>query len=213
MVTVLVADDHPLYREALARTVGDREGLELIGEAQSGEEALAMIRELRPDVAVLDVKMPGLDGVQIVTELGGSDAPTRVLLLSGYVAADVVYDAIAKGARAYLSKLTDAAHICDAIFAVSEGESVLPPEVQTSIAGQIRQRSAAGHHNLTPREQQILELTADGHSGPDIAKQLSLSPGTVKTHLRHIYEKLGVSDRAAAVAEAMRRGLLRDSSA
>lgn len=210
-IKVLVADDHPMFKDALGRAISSHPQLELVGEAEDGEQALEKIRRTSPDVAVLDVKMPGIDGVGVIEAITLEQLSTKVMLLSGYVEPDVVYHAIESGARAYFSKLTDATVICDAIVAVHGGETILPAEVQTSIAEQIRARGSAERPALTPREHEILRLTAGGRSGPEIAQELSLSPGTVKTHLRHIYEKFGVSDRAAAVAEAIRRGVL-DSS-
>lgn len=207
-IKVLVADDHPLFRQALSRTISSWDGLELVGEACDGAEALEMIERLRPDVAVLDIKMPELDGLAVLSATEQKDLSTRVMLLSGDVDPSVAYEAIAHGAGAFFSKLTDAAHICDAIAAVHEGKTVLPPEIQTTILGEIRERSRKDRPGLTSREKEILQLAAAGSSNPEVAAQLHLSPGTVKTHLRHVYEKLGVSGRVAAVAEAVRRGAI-----
>jgi two-component system nitrate/nitrite response regulator NarL len=130
------------------------------------------------------------------------------VLVSGYFDSGLVYEAIAGGAGACFSKLAKASEICDAIVAVGAGETVIPPEMQSHIAEEIRRRAVRQRPVLTERETEILRLTSGGASAPVIAGRLGLSPGTVKSHLRHVYEKLGVSDRAAAVAEAMRRGVL-----
>jgi len=207
-VRVLVADDHPLYREALADTVRQRPDLELVAKVASGREALAEIRDAPPDVAVLEVKMPDLDGTDLVDAVTRDDLPTRVVLLSAFVDSALAYRALGVGAAGYLSKDSTGERICDAIAAVSRGETVLDPEVQAGVAHEIRLRVEDERPALTSREREILRLTADGCSAPQIAEQLYLSPTTVRTHLQHLYDKLGVSDRAAAVAEAMRQRLL-----
>ena len=205
---VLVADDHPLYREGVIRAIRERPDLELVAECDDGREALDRIKELRPDVAVLDVKMPGLDGTGVLNAVEREQLPTRVAFLSAYLDGAVVYSAVSGGAAAYLSKEADRAEICDAIAAVARGETILASEAQAGIAREVRVRRGDERPILTSREREILELTSNGRSAPQIAGELYLSTATVKTHLQHLYEKLGVSDRAAAVAEAMRRGLL-----
>ena len=204
---MLVADDHPLYRESVVRAVKERPEFELVGEAPDGRVALEEIRRLEPDVAVLDVKMPELDGLQVLNAVQRDGLSTRVVLLSAFLEGAVVYQAVAGGAAAYLSKDADRARICDAIAAVARGETVLSPEAQAGIASEVRVRGRVDRPALTGREQEVLALVADGKAAPEIAALLHLSPATVKGHLQTIYEKLGVSDRAAAVAEGMRRGL------
>ena len=205
---VVVADDHPLFRRAVIEAIKARPSLEFVGEAGDGREALESIRETRPDVAVLDVRMPKLDGLGVLNAVVRDGLPTRVIFLTAHIDSGGAYEAVGAGAAAYLAKEASAEVICDAIAAVARGETVLGPEVQAGIAREIRLRSGDERPVLTPREREILALTADGHSAPDIAERLNLSPTTVRTHLQHLYDKLGVSDRAAAVAEAMRRGLL-----
>jgi two-component system nitrate/nitrite response regulator NarL len=207
-IRVLVADDHPLYREAVVRAVRARAEFELIGQAGDGREALDTIRESSPDIAVLDVQMPSLGGVEVVRAVARDKLATRVVLLSAHLEADTVYAAVAEGVSAYLSKSWPAERICDALLAVARGEVVLPEEVQTGLAAAIRSHAQPGRPTLSPREQEVLVLIAQGLSAPAIAERLHVSPATVKTHLKTLYEKLGVSDRAAAVAEAMRRGLI-----
>jgi len=207
-VRVIVADDHPLFRESVVRAVRERPELELAGEAADGRAALEEIRRLEPDVAVLDLKMPELDGLQVLNALQRDGSRTRVVLLSAFLDGAVVFQAVAAGAAAYLSKDAGRREICEAIVAVARGETVLSPGAQAGIAEEVRARGHVERPALTPREQEILVHVAQGQSAPDIAKVLYLSPATVKGHLQAIYEKLGVSDRAAAVAEAMRRGLL-----
>jgi two-component system nitrate/nitrite response regulator NarL len=207
-VRVFVADDHPLVREGLLRAVGDQPELELVGSAGNGREALDAIRDMHPDVALLDVKMPELDGIGVVRAVAREALPTRVVFLSAYVDSAVAYRALAEGAAGFLSKEASAQAVCEAIVAAHRGETVMSPEVQSGIAGEIRLRAAPERLSLSARENEVLVMIADGLSAPAIGKRLHLSPATVKGHLHSLYEKLGVSERAAAVAEAMRRGLL-----
>jgi two-component system nitrate/nitrite response regulator NarL len=207
-VRVLVADDHPLFREAIVRTVRERPDFELVGEAADGRAALTAIRELRPDVAVIDLKMPELDGLQVVAAVKRDALPTRIVVLSAFLDGAIVFQAVAAGAAAYISKEADRSEIGDAVAAVARGETVLSPEAQAGIAAEVRQRGTQERPLLTPREREILGHVAAGRGAPEIARLIHLSPATVKGHLQSLYEKLGVSDRAAAVAEAMRRGLL-----
>jgi two-component system, NarL family, nitrate/nitrite response regulator NarL len=209
-VRVLVADDHPLYREGIVRAVKDRPDLELVGEASDGREALDRIKELAPDVAVLDIRMPELEGTQVLTALRRDGVGTEVLFLSAFMESELAYKTVAEGARGYLSKEASRQEICDSIVTVARGGTALAPEVQAGLAEeiQVRERSGGGRPSLTAREDEVLRLIAQGKSAPGIAEELHLSTPTVKTHLHTLYEKLGVSDRAAAVAEAMRRGLI-----
>ena len=207
-VAVLVADDHPVYREGIVRAVKERPELELLAEMATGREALMAIAELRPQVAVLDMKLPDLDGSQVLRAINRKELPTKVVFVSAYIDSEIVYAAIGGGARAYLSKDATRQQICDAIAAVARGGTVFASEVQTGLAREIQMRSADTDVVLTSREREIIALTAQGLLAPEIGRRLYLSPATIKTHLQRLYGKLGVSDRAAAVAEAMRRGLL-----
>jgi two-component system nitrate/nitrite response regulator NarL len=205
---VLVADDHPLYRDGIVRAIKQRPDLELVGEAGDGRAALASIQEIEPDVAVVDFNLPSLSGIQVVTALTDMGSPVQVLMLTAYTDSELVYDAIAAGARGYLLKDVDRRTICDAITAVARGSTVFSPDLHDGIAEQIRAHRHDPRPRLSPREREILTLAAEGRSGPEIARILFLSPSTVKTHLANIYDKLDVSDRAAAVAKALREGVL-----
>lgn len=208
-VSVVIADDHPLFREAMTDAVKARPDLELLASAKDGREALERIRELEPAVAVLDLRMPALDGNQVLNAVQRDGLPTRILFCATATESHVVYDCLAGGAAGYLDKGVEAGAICNAIAAVARGDTVLSDPVQGGVLGEIGRRApTASAERLTPRELEILRLLADGLSGPQIAEKLIVAPSTVKTHLGNLYEKLGVSDRAAAVAEAMRRGLL-----
>ena len=207
-VRVLVADDHPLFREAVVRAVRERPEFELVAEVGDGRAALEAIVEHAPDVAVLDVKMPQLTGLQVLNAVRRDGHATRVILLSAFLDGAVAFEGVAAGAAAYLSKEADRRRIMDAVAAVHRGETVFDPEIQAGLAAEIRARGSTERPSLSPREREVLGAIAEGRSAPEIGRELYLSTATVKSHLRSLYEKLGVSDRAAAVAEAMRRGLL-----
>ena len=207
-VRVLVADDHPAMRRALARLVSADGALELVAEAVDGPSALEQIEALAPDVALLDVRMPGRDGLDVLRALMATGSRVRVLLISGYEDGAIAHQAISLGAAGFLSKDSEEDEIRAAIFDVAEGRSVLSRSLQSSVLDQIRQR-VPGRANLSGRERELLELAAAGASNNEIAQRLSLSPNTVKTYWQRLYEKLGASDRASAIAEALRRGLVR----
>jgi len=206
-VRVIVADDHPLYREAVIRAIGDRPRLDVVGEAGDAETAMAKIRTLRPDVAVVDSKMPG-DGTSVLDSIRAEELPTRVLMLSGYATSPDVYAAVSRGASGYLAKDVGGEAICDAIEGVARGETTLSAEAQSVLVASLRSRGGEAASPLSPREREILRLASDGSSNAEIARTLHLSAETVKSHLRNSYEKLGAKDRTAAVALAMRRGLI-----
>jgi two-component system nitrate/nitrite response regulator NarL len=206
-VSVVVADDHPLFLGALKRTVESCEGLALLADASDGLQALEMIRLHRPDVAVLDMRMPKLDGREVMRRLREEQPVTRVLFISEYHGGELVLQALTAGAAGYLPKSSSPEEICDAIVRISRGESVLPAEVGMELAGTLRDRGYSGSH-LTARELGVLELIAEGESANMIADRLHLAVPTVKSHIQNLYAKLGVNDRGAAVAEAMRRGLI-----
>jgi two-component system nitrate/nitrite response regulator NarL len=205
---VFLADDHPMFLEAMAEMLEERPELALVGMATNGPDAIDGVLEMRPDVAVLDMRLRGGSGQEVLEILGERRPETRVLFLSAHIESDVVYTALAGGAAGYLSKEIDGDAVCEAIVAVAEGETVLSPEVQRQLAGAIRHRDAHERPTLTPRERAVLELAAEGLSTREIAGRLSVASATVKTHLQSIYHKLDVPDRASAVAAAMRRGML-----
>jgi two-component system, NarL family, nitrate/nitrite response regulator NarL len=206
---VVLVDDHPLYLRGLADTIKRRPELELLAEAQDGHHALEAIREHEPDVVVLDLQMPGLDGIGVLRALQVAQLSTRALVLSATYSSETVYEALGAGAGGFLSKSSSGTVISEAITIVARGETVLSPDIQAALATEVRRRApAAAGLALTERELEVLRLTAEGLSAPGIAERLHLSPTTVKTHLQRVYEKLGVSDRAAAVATAMRQGML-----
>jgi two-component system, NarL family, nitrate/nitrite response regulator NarL len=207
-LSVLVADDHPMYREGVVSVLRRRPEIESVAEAGSGREALAAIARSEPDVALLDIQMADLDGVQVARVIERESRATRTLFLSAYYDQEIVYKALAAGAAGYLSKDARGNEIADAVVAVARGETVLGRDIQAAVAQRIRQTAERTGPVLSAREREVLELVATGLSSPEVARLLNLSTTTVKTHLQRLYEKLGVGDRAAAVAEAMRQHLL-----
>jgi two-component system nitrate/nitrite response regulator NarL len=204
---VLVADDHPLFLFAIAHSLKLRPELELAAEARTGRQAIEFARQMRPDLAVLDVEMPDLSGLEVLKAIKREGLPTRVLLLSGSLRPAISYDLVEAGAAGVLNKDATPEGIADALIRIARGETVLAPEVQSALMLEVRDRGER-RTVLSPREGQVLGYLADGLTAPQIATELHLSPSTVKTHLKRLYERLDVSDRAAAVAEGMRRGLI-----
>lgn len=205
--SVYVADDHPVFREAVARALGVRPGFAVIGQTADGREALEGLRRLRPDVAVIDQRLPSLAGTDILRGAGREGLATRIVILSSDESGALVLEAVQLGAAGYLSKASTLEEICDAVAAVARGETVIAPQVQGGLAAELKGLSHPAPV-VSPREAEVLRLIASGRSSPEIGRELFISASTVKTHTKSLFEKLGVSDRAAAVAEAMRRGLL-----
>jgi two-component system, NarL family, nitrate/nitrite response regulator NarL len=205
---VLIADDHPVYADGLAAAIERTSDLELVATCRDGAEALSVIRAERPDVAVLDLRMPRLGAKAVLEELAAERSACSVLVLSVHVTGEEIHECVSLGAAGYISKEADRSEICEAVRTIAAGRTFLSSDVQTSMAAELQQRRVAARSVLTTRESEVLRLLAAGASAPDIAGRLHLSTATVKTHLHNLYEKLEVSDRAAAVAEGMRRGLI-----
>jgi two-component system nitrate/nitrite response regulator NarL len=206
IITVYIAEDHPVFREAVARAVRARPDFELVGATGDGGVALEEIRAVRPAVALLDQQLPGLAGVEVVRAIAAEQIQTRVVMVSGNHSSSVVYEVIKLGVSGFLTKAANLTEICDAVAAVARGETVLAPEAQAILVRELRELEE--RPVLTKRETAVLKLIAEGLSGPEIGERLFISPSTVKTHVKSINEKLGVNDRAAAVAEAIRRGVI-----
>ncbi|MCX6386752.1 MAG: response regulator transcription factor [Solirubrobacterales bacterium] len=208
-IRILIADDHPMFREGVSRVVASYPEFEIVGRVDSGRQAVEEIRSLEPDVALVDLRLPDIDGVKVVEAIERDGLTTKVIIISAYEDSATVYSAISAGARAYLSKAVSADELGRAIQAVARGQTVIPAAMQSALAQEIRARRDLGDVPvLTKREVEVLECIAEGLSAPEIAERLVLSVTTIKTHLHNIYRKLDVSDRAAAVAQAMRRGIL-----
>lgn len=207
-VTVVVVDDHPFFRDGVARGLTRSGQIEVVGEAENGREALEVIKRQLPTVALVDQQMPDMDGLALLHALVRDGVPTRVLLLSAHTDSAVVFRALEEGAAGYLSKEARREQIVDSVLSVARGQTVVPAELAGGLAGEIRLRAQSQAPVLSQRELQVLRGFAQGQSIPQVAAELYIGTSTVKTHTQRLYEKLGVSDRAAAVAEGMRRGLL-----
>lgn len=206
--SVVVVDDHPVYLEALSRALDQVDDLTLAGTAGDGAEAIELIARVRPDVAVLDVELPVRDGPAVAAELVARQVPTRVLFLSAHRDGATVYDALATGGFGYVTKDASMKEIQDAVRRVASGVRSLGPDVEDQVIGEIQARADRHVVELTDRERAVLELAVQGLTVAAMGRHLHLSPATVKVHLSTLYAKLGVSDRASAVAEALRRGVV-----
>ncbi|MER7164827.1 response regulator transcription factor [Micromonospora sp. NPDC000207] len=204
-IRLLIVDDHPVVRDGLrGMFTGDTE-FEVVGEAGDGAEALVLAADLAPDVVLMDLRMPGMDGVTAIRRLARSGSAARVLVLTTYDTDADVLPAVEAGATGYLLKDAPRAELVRAVRAAARGESVLSPTVAGRLMGRLR---APVEEPLSQRELEVLTLVARGSSNREAAARLFISEATVKTHLLHVYAKLGVNDRAAAVAVAYDRGLL-----
>jgi DNA-binding NarL/FixJ family response regulator len=206
-IRVMIVDDHPVVRNGLIGMFDGDDGFEVVGEAGDGAEAVRRANALAPDVILMDLRMPEMDGVSAIAALARAGSTARVLVLTTYDTDSDVLSAIEAGATGYLLKDAPGAELFRAVRAAAAGEAVLSPSVATRVVGQMR-APAAPEEPISARELEVLELVARGASNRDAAARLFISEATVKTHLMHIYAKLGVGDRAAAVAEAFDRGLL-----
>ncbi|MUL44319.1 response regulator transcription factor [Streptomonospora sp. PA3] len=205
MIRVLIADDHPVVRDGLRGAFTDEPDIEVAGDAANGREAVERAAALRVDVVLMDLRMPELDGVRAITALAERSPAVRALVLTTFDGDDDVLPAIEAGAAGYLLKDAPTEDLLDAVRAVHRGESVLAPAVAGRLMARVR---APSRQVLSDRELEVLRLVADGASNRTAAARLFISEASIKTHLQHVYDKLGVRDRAAAVAEGYRRGLL-----
>jgi two-component system, NarL family, nitrate/nitrite response regulator NarL len=207
-VRVVVVDDHPFFRDGVTRGLSQSDDIQVVGEADDGRAGLELIAREQPDVALVDYQMPDMDGLDLVHAVTRDKLPTKVVLLSAVTDSAVVFRALEEGAKGYLGKDSRRSEILDAVRQVAKGRTVVPPELTAGLADQIRLRAQPSGPVLSEREMQVLRGFARGLSVPQLAAELFLGASTVKTHTQRLYEKLGVSDRAAAVAEGMRRGLV-----
>jgi DNA-binding NarL/FixJ family response regulator len=205
-IRLLIVDDHPVVRDGLSGMFSGDDGFEVIGEAANGAQAVTLACALEPDVILMDLRMPEMDGVAAIAELARRKVAARVLVLTTYDTDSDVVRAVEAGATGYLLKDSPRGDLLRAVRAAARGEAALSPSVATRLLGQVR---APAQEPLSQRELEVLELVARGATNREAAAKLFISEATVKTHLLHIYAKLGVSDRAAAVAEGFQQGLLR----
>jgi two-component system nitrate/nitrite response regulator NarL len=205
---VAVIEAQPLFRDALCRVIRQRPQLQLAGAGGDAREGLELLRTARPDVALVDPALPSLSGDRLLTLTSSEGLTTRFLFVAARISRRTAYELVVLGASGCVLSNTTADELGRAIAEVAEGRTFLCPAVQDALVGEIRGREREPGSLLSPREHEVLRRVAAGQSTPAIAGDMYLSTSTVKTHLRHVYGKLEVSDRAAAVATAMRRGLI-----
>ena len=207
MIRVLIADDHTILRQGLRRILSDDKALTVVGEATTGEEAVAYALELSPDVVLMDVNMPQISGIEAVRRIRAARPEIRVLMLTVSDKDADLMGALKAGARGYLLKSAEARQVMEAIQRVHAGEAILPPTLAARVLDELA-APASSPADLTPRETQVLQQIVRGLGNKEIAATLSISENTVKTHVRHILDKLGLRSRAEAAAYAVRSGLL-----
>ncbi|MGW4102534.1 response regulator [Streptomyces sp. NPDC004976] len=207
-ISVLIVDDHPVVRDGLRGMFDSAPGFRVLGEAADGVEALERAAALDPDVILMDLRMPGGGGVDAIRELSRRGARARVLVLTTYDTDSDTIPAIEAGATGYLLKDAPREELFTGVRAAARGRTVLSPAVASRLVSAVRTPVAPGDEPLSAREREVLGLVARGTSNREIARELFISEATVKTHLSHIYAKLGARDRAAAVAVAYDRGIL-----
>jgi DNA-binding NarL/FixJ family response regulator len=210
-IRVIIADDHPLFRDGLRATVESEPDIELVGEAATGLEAVALASRLTPDVALMDIKMPDLDGIEATRRVMAESPKTRVLVVTMFEDDDSVLAAMRAGARGYVVKGMRSADAIRAIRAVAEGEAIFSPAIAGRLIRMLSQASPAARPGvfpeLTERERQTLELIAQGHKNSVIAERLHLSPKTVRNYVTSIFDKLQLADRSQAIVKAREAGL------
>jgi DNA-binding NarL/FixJ family response regulator len=206
-VSLLIVDDHPVVRDGLRGMFESAPGFTVLGEATDGVEAVERAAALDPDVILMDLRMPGGSGVDAIRELTRRGARAKVLVLTTYDTDSDTLPAIEAGATGYLLKDAPREELFTAVRAAAEGRTVLSPAIASRLVSAVR-APAAGNESLSAREREVLALVARGTSNREIARELFISEATVKTHLTHLYAKLGVNDRAAAVAVGYDRGIL-----
>ncbi|MFK4730734.1 response regulator transcription factor [Agromyces mediolanus] len=210
-IRVVVADDHPIVRAGIVALLDSAEGIEVVGVAADGLEAVALAAERSPALVLMDLRMPGLDGAAATARILAAGGGVRVLVLTTYDTDEHIVEAIEAGASGYLLKAAPQEEILAGIRAVVAGETVLAPSVAAQLVRRMRadaEGAAGAPQALSPRELEVLRLVAAGRSNPEIARALIIGEATVKTHLTHVFEKLGVNDRTRAVTRAMELGLL-----
>jgi DNA-binding NarL/FixJ family response regulator len=204
-IRILLIDDHPVVREGLSGMLAGQPDFEVVGQASDGSQGVSMNAELRPDVILMDLRMPGMDGVTAIREINAAMPQTNILVLTTYDSDVDIVRAVEAGATGYLLKDTPREDLFRAVRAASNGESVLAPAVAARLMTRMR---TPAEENLTTREIEVLELVSKGNSNKQVARSLHISTATVKTHLIHIFDKLAVKDRTSAVTVALEKGIL-----
>ena len=215
MIKILIADDHLIIRQGLRLILETESDLELVGEASDGKEALNLCHKLKPDLVLMDLRMPNMDGLAAIEALHTEHPEIAVVILTTFNEDDLMFRGLQAGARGYLLKDTDRNTLFHTIRAAARGETLLKPEIMARVLARVNAASTndinpAGAINLTEREQEVLKAVARGERSKEIATQLGISERTVKAHLASIYGKLGVDSRAGAIAVAAQKGILQN---
>lgn len=215
MIKILIADDHLIIRQGLRLILETENDFELVGEASDGNEALTLCRKLKPNVVLMDLRMPNMDGLTAIEKLHIEQPDIAVVILTTFNEDDLMLRGLQAGAQGYLLKDTDRNTLFNTIRAAARGETLLKPEIMTRVLSRINAISETGIKtteltHLTEREQEVLEAVAHGERSKEVAAQLGISERTVKAHLASIYDKLGVDSRAAAIAVAAQKGILQN---
>jgi two-component system response regulator DegU len=194
-IKVVIADDHSLVRQGLRRYLDMAEDIDVVGEASNGEEAIELVEKASPDIVLLDIRMPGVDGLEAARRIREKFPKVGAIMLTAYDDRQFVVEAVRAGARGYVLKARDAEHLIQTVRLVAGGNMVIDPQLVVALAEELSQAKERDRkaETLTAREIEVLQLLAFGHTNRDIAEKLFISPDTVKTHLEHIFEKLGAS--------------------
>jgi NarL family two-component system response regulator YdfI len=210
MIKILIADDHLIIRQGLRLILETENDLELVGEASDGNEAISLCKKLKPDVVLMDLRMPNMDGLTAIEKLRAEQPHIAVVILTTFNEDELMLRGLQAGARGYLLKDTDRNTLFDTIRAAARGETLLKPEIMARVLSQANASKKETNEpvNLTDRELEVLAAVARGERSKEIAVQLGISERTIKAHLASIYNKLGVDSRAAAIAVAAQKGLL-----
>ena len=210
-IKILIADDHPVVREGLISMLSRELDFKVIGEAKDGAEAVNRVRELSPDVVLMDLRMPEMDGVEAMRQIRSVNPDVKFIILTTYSDDDYIFSGIEAGARAYLLKDAPREELFKAIRAVHRGESLIQPVVASKLLdrfSQLSRRTPSGEE-LSERELEVLCLMAKGSANKEISAELKIAQSTVKTHITNIFQKLGVNDRTEAVTQAIKKGIIR----
>lgn len=209
-IKVIVVDDHPVVRRGLVSVLNAQPDIQVVGEAEDGAVALDQVRRLRPEVVLMDLQMPGMDGVEAIEKIRDDAPDTRIIILTTFETDNYIFRGVEAGASGYLLKDASSEELIEAIRAVQRGESPVEPRVASKILERLSTGSMASpeQETLSAREFEVLQLLASGATNKEIAEKLFLTENTTKSHLRHIYDKLGVRGRTQALLEASKRGLI-----
>ncbi len=201
-IRIMVADDHPVVREGLAALINRQPGMEVIAEARDGAEAVEIFHKAHPDITMVDLRMPKMDGIQVIAKIREQTPDARVIMISTFDGDENIYQSLRAGAKGYLRKDADSETLVECIQAVNQGQSWVQPAVAQRLADRVSETE------LSPRELQVLQLMVNGRTNKEIGNSLDIGEGTVKIHVNHVLKKLGVKGRTEAINIALKRGIV-----